>query len=133
MKEVWQERNVEAVNRLHAPDFTDRSSAGRTPDNEGFTRGLLELFHAFPDFLAKTEDIVVDDTNGKIALRWTAVGTHHGNFMGVPPTGKRITFRGIEILRIKDGRIVERWGEWDGFNLMEQLGLKAATGSNPRE
>jgi steroid delta-isomerase-like uncharacterized protein len=123
MKEVWQERTIEAIDELHSPECVDRSPAGRSPDNKGFKEGLVELYEAFPDFYATTEDLVIDASGGKVAVRWSAVGTHKGEYMGVPPTGKRITFRGIEILRIKKGRIVERWGEWDGINRLEQLKL----------
>lgn len=123
MDEIWQKRNVDAVDELHASDFVDRSPAGRSPDNRGFKEGLVRLYQAFPDFYATTDDLVIDASEGKVALRWSAVGTHKREYMGVPPTGKRVTFRGIEILRIENGRIVERWGEWDGIDLLEQLGL----------
>ena len=123
MEEVWQERNMEAIDELHSPEFVDRTPAGRSPDNTGFKEGLVRLYGAFPDFYATTEDLVIDASEGKIAVRWSAVGTHKGEYMGAPPTGKRVTFRGIEILRIEKGRIVERWGEWDGIDLLEQLKL----------
>lgn len=76
---------------------------------------------AFPDFTASTEDLVVDETSGKVAIRWSAVGTHRAEFLAYPATGRRITFRGIEIIRIQRGKIIERWGEWDGRDLAEQL------------
>ncbi|RKX26339.1 MAG: hypothetical protein DRP47_08315 [Candidatus Zixiibacteriota bacterium] len=56
-----------------------------------------------------------------VAIRWTAEGTHQGEYLGVSPTGKLILFRGIEILQIVNGQVAERWGEWDGFDLLEQL------------
>ena len=123
MDEVWQKRRVDAVDELHTPDFVDRSPAGRSPDNRGFKEGLIRLYRAFPDFYATTEDLVIDASEGKVALRWSAVGTHEREYMGAPPTGKSIIFRGIEILRIENDRIAERWGEWDGIDLAEQLGL----------
>ena len=123
MDEVWQKRRVDAVDELHTPDFVDRSPAGRSPDNRGFKEGLIRLYRAFPDFYATTEDLVIDVSEGKVALRWSAVGTHKGEYMGAPPTGKSIIFRGIEILRIENDRIAERWGEWDAIDLMVQLGL----------
>ncbi|MBK7188514.1 MAG: ester cyclase [bacterium] len=54
-------------------------------------------------------------------MRWTAVGTHRGAYLGAEPTGKRITFKGIEVIRVRDGRITARWGEWDGLDLLGQL------------
>ncbi|MBI4860628.1 MAG: ester cyclase [Candidatus Riflebacteria bacterium] len=121
MREIWAQRNLASFDELHAPDFFDRSPSGRGSDRNAYRAGLEELFTAFPDFEASTEDLVVDEANSKVAVRWTAVGTHRGEFLGCPPTGRHITFRGIEILRIEKGMIVERWGEWDGLDLVQQL------------
>ena len=122
MVEVWQRGTVAAIDELHAPDFQDHSPAGRPADNEGFKEGVRELYRGFPDFSAVTEDLIIDLAAGKVAVRWKGTGTHYGEFLGAKPTDKQITFRGIEILRIENGRIVERWGEWDGIDLLEQLG-----------
>ncbi len=70
---------------------------------------------------------MVDEAANKVAVRWTATGSHRESFMDVEPTGKRINFRGIEIVRIERGQIVERWGEWNGIELMEQLHGGSAT------
>lgn len=121
MHEIWAERNLARFDELHAAGFIDGSPSGRGSDMDAYRAGIEELFKAFPDFRASTEDLVVNEAAGKVAVRWTAVGTHQGTFLEIPPTGRRITFRGIEILRIEGGRIVERWGEWDGLDLMAQL------------
>ena len=57
-----------------------------------------------------------------MAVRWAARGTHRGPYLGAAPTGRTVSFKGIEIIRIEDGLIVERWGEWDGIDLLDQLG-----------
>ena len=121
MEEVWQKRNLAALDELHAPNFRDRSPAGRGADLTSYREGVAELFAAFPDFAAVTEDIIVDVQAQKTAVRWSALGTHESAFMDAPPTHKRVTFTGIEILRMEEGRIVERWGEWDGSGLLAQL------------
>ena len=123
MVEVWQRGNVAAVDDLHAPDFVDSSPAGRPADREGYKAGVAELYAAFPDFCAAIDDLIVDATAGRVAIRWTASGTQWGAFLGALPTGRRITFCGIDILRIEEGQIVERWGEWDGIDLLQQLGI----------
>jgi predicted ester cyclase len=56
-------------------------------------------------------------------MRGVASGTHRGVLMGIPPTGKRVTVQGIHIWRIKDGTIVEHWGEGDFLGMMQQLGV----------
>lgn len=121
MQEIWADRRLGTFDELHAADFVDHSPAGRGSDRAAYRAGIEELFTAFPDFTATTDDLVVDEVEGKVAIRWSAVGTHRGGFLGCPPSGRRVTFRGIEIIRIQNGRIVERWGEWDGIDLVEQL------------
>ncbi len=118
------------VDELHDPRFIDHDSGGRAPDNAGFREGIVRLLAAFPDLEARAQDVVVEpaatcagaSVSGTVAVRWTAVGTHRGSYLGAEPTGKRITFKGIEVIRVRDGRITERWGEWDGLDLLGQLG-----------
>ena len=121
------------VDELHAPDFIDHDSGGRAADNAGFREGIVRLLGAFPDLAAAARDVVVEPdptcagasgaiVSGTVAVRWTAVGTHRGADLGAEPTGKRITFKGIEVIRVRGERITERWGEWDGLELLGQLG-----------
>jgi predicted ester cyclase len=58
--------------------------------------------------------------------RWTGRGTHSGELMGVPPTGKQVTVTGIDIYRVAGGKLVERWGEFDQMGMMQQLGVVPA-------
>ena len=119
----WQHGDTEAVRAMYAPDFVDLAAAeGRAATRDGNVEGIAALYRAFPDFYATVDDLIIDAPGGKIAVRWSATGTHRGSFMGVAPTGQRITFRGIETLRVLDGLIVERAGEWDGIAILEQLG-----------
>jgi predicted ester cyclase len=67
------------------------------------------------DQLIAETDIVVE--------RFTASGTHRGDLMGVPPTGKAIVLKGMQMFRITHDTIVERWGRLDEVGLMRQLGL----------
>ncbi|MCI0331080.1 MAG: ester cyclase [candidate division Zixibacteria bacterium] len=123
IEEGWSKGNVRIVDELHAPDFVDRDPSGREPTNEGFRKGIKELYAAFPDFNAKVEELVVEIETGKVAILWSATGTHKGGFMNIPPTNKKIHFKGIEIITIKNGKITERWGEWDGIDILQQLGV----------
>jgi len=121
MERVWQRHDLDAIDELHASDFIDHSAADRETNNAAYRTGIAELYVAFPDFYARTDDLVPDPTSGKIAIRWSATGTHSAAFFGIPATGKQIKFAGIEILRIENGRIAERWGEWDGISILKQL------------
>jgi len=99
--------------RLHADDFEDCSAAGRDPTKEAFADGLADLVAAFPDLQTTVEDLVIDETTSRVAVRWSAIGTNRSAFLGTGPTGRRVAITGIEIIESAGGRIVRRWGEWD--------------------
>jgi len=80
-----------------------------------------EEFSAFPDLHLTIDDMVVE--GDKVAARITMTGTHKGEYMGAPPTNKKITIRAITIERFAGGKIVEEWGMADTLGLMQQLGL----------
>ena len=107
---------------MHDPHFVDHDSAGRLQWIEGFKKGIIDLHYGFPDFYATAEDIVIEPETVKVAVRWKATGTHQGTYLKIQPTGKHIAFKGIEIIRIQNDLIIERWGEWDGIDLLQQLG-----------
>ena len=73
----------------------------------------------FPDLSVSTDDVV--SSGDRLVVRWTATGTHQGDQLGVPATGKRVRLTGIDILRVEEGRVVERWGETNGLEMMQQI------------
>jgi len=81
---------------------------------------------AFPDFQVTVEDVVAE--GDKVARRVTLSGTHKGEYMGIPPTGKQMTMGVITIERIEGGKIAEQWGEADMLGLMQQLGVMPPPG-----
>ena len=87
---------------------------------EALTQFMVSIFAAFPDAQRTVEDQFSD--NYKVVTRWTYTGTHQGEFLGIAPTGKRVTVTGMCIHSIHDGKIVEEWEEWDTLGLMQQLG-----------
>ena len=64
----------------------------------------------------------------KVAVRFTARGTHKGEFLGIPPTGKQVAWAGINIYRVASGKIAETWQLSDGLGLMQQLGVVPPVG-----
>jgi steroid delta-isomerase-like uncharacterized protein len=124
--DFWGRGDAEAADELFTEDFVDHNPA--SPEQTGGREGqkqVLALFRsAFPDLRVTTEEIIVEDD--KAALRWTARGTHEGELMGIPATGKQITLTGIDILRIADGRLAERWAEGDNLGMLQQLGVVPA-------
>lgn len=120
-EDVWGRGDEAALEELLAPDFVDHDALpGQPPGREGHKQILAMFRSAFPDLQVATEDIVAE--GDKVVSRWTARGTHQGELMGIAPTGKEVTIKGIDVLRIAEGRIVERWAEDNGLELMQQLG-----------
>lgn len=82
---------------------------------------------AFPDVRMTVEDVIA--AGDRVVLRWRGEGTHHGELMGLAPTGARGSVTGIDIFIWKDGKIVESWSEWDNLGLARQLGAAPPEGS----
>ena len=120
----WQRGDAEGVLALYAPDFVDLGNpSGRPGTAAENVAGIRELYAAFPDFTTTIGDLIVDEATGAVAIRWSATGIHRGAYFGAEPTGRQITFAGIETLRVRDGLIIERAGEWDSIGLLRQLGV----------
>ena len=79
------------------------------------------LLRAFPDLHITVEDMIAEAD--KVVARDTVTGTHQGEYMGIPPTGKPVTYNEIFIVRFADGRITETWGIVDVLSQMKQLGV----------
>jgi steroid delta-isomerase-like uncharacterized protein len=105
--------NWQLFDQLHSADFEDCSSGGRPATKEGFAAGLAEMVRAFPDLHTRVEDVVVDEQSGQAAIRWSATGTNRAKYAGVGPTDRITPITGIEVIEVRDGQIVKRWGEWD--------------------
>lgn len=98
---------------LHAADFQDLAAVDRPATRDGFAAGLKLMTEAFPDLRTVIEGLVVDTARSSVAVRWSSVGTNRKEFLGIGPTGRSVSIRGIEIIEIADNKIVRRWGEWD--------------------
>jgi steroid delta-isomerase-like uncharacterized protein len=113
--------DVAVAEELLAEDFVDRTPFGPIP---GTKEGVIQLFGmlrgAFSDLRAEVHDMLVD--GDKVITRKTFHGTHDGDFMGMPPTGKVVAWDVIDIVRHRDGELVEHWNVVDAYGLMLQLG-----------
>lgn len=114
--------NLDALTEVFAPNVVDHDPA---PDQaagpEGFQQFFAGVASAFPDAHIDVETMVADEDN--IAIAYTLTGTHQGDFMGVAPTGRAFTARGVQIARFENGLIVERWGSSDQLGILQQLGV----------
>jgi steroid delta-isomerase-like uncharacterized protein len=76
---------------------------------------------AFPDLSVRIDDLV--ETSEKVLVRWTARGTHRGEFLGKAATNKRAEIQGITVATCRNGKIVEDFTQWDAFGLLRDLGI----------
>ena len=112
----------DAVDRYMAPGFVNHDPfPGFTADPEGLRQTAQVFRQAFPDWHAGQEALIAE--GDLVTERFTARGTHQGEVMGVPPTGREVVLAGINIFRIQDGQLVERWGRTDDLGLLQQLGI----------
>jgi steroid delta-isomerase-like uncharacterized protein len=123
--EEWnkgKEAAMAAIEELYAPDYVFHVT-GVFPDLDrvGYKQMTPAFFTAFPDIHYTLEDLIAE--GDKVVSRWTFRGTHQGEFMGMPPTGKQVSVTGIEIDRIEDDKFVESWANSDHLGLMQQLGV----------
>ena len=119
---LFTKGDLGAVDTYLAEDFVYRDPPfGAASDREGM-RGAGAMFRAaFPDWHSDIYHLVGE--GDLVVEQFTASGTQQGEIMGVSATGRTFTLRGIQIFRIRDGRIVERWGRLDDLGLLSQLGL----------
>jgi steroid delta-isomerase-like uncharacterized protein len=128
IEQVFNRGNLSLADELLAPDFVEREELppGMPSGREGVKALTGMMRSAFPDFKAAIDDMIAE--GDKVVIRQTWSGTHKGEFMGVPPTGKRVSFGVIDVIRIDGGRFVEHWGQMDTMGLMQQLGAVPVPG-----
>jgi steroid delta-isomerase-like uncharacterized protein len=121
--EGYQTGADEAVaDELIADDFVNHAEVPGVPNDKQGVKILFAGFHrAFPDFLAEIHEQVAE--GDLVVTRKTFHGTHRGDLMGIPPTGRPVAFDVIDIVRMRDGQIVEHWNVVDQMGLMRQLGV----------
>lgn len=120
---AWNGHDIETVAALYAPDYEGRDvgQAGqqRGPDDAG--RAMARYLRAFPDLRIIPEVTTIQ--GDRLALVWTAQGTHRGKFMNIPPTGRPVTVLGASVLTVVNGKIRQAWVIWDVAELLRSLGL----------
>jgi steroid delta-isomerase-like uncharacterized protein len=119
--DVWNKGNLDLVDEYLAQNYVDNNQPPGTPRGHKGYKATVNMFHtAFPDIRFTLDQVLAE--NDRVAFRLTGRGTHKGNFMGIPPTGKQVSFGSMTFIRIEDGKVAERWGIIDIPGLMQQLG-----------
>ena len=120
------EEVLEAHDELYGPEWVGHFPGMPPLTAEHHRQYSMAMMQAFPDLERTIDDLFAADD--KVVLRWSARGTHTGDFNGMPPTGREATSSGITIFRVEDGRIVEEWAESDMLGLLQQLGAIPSPG-----
>lgn len=124
--ELWSSGDAAAVDEIFTSNYVNYQH--HHPDSPDVMRGteawkkfVIEFHQAFPNFLDTIEDQIAE--GNKVVTRFTSEGTQKGEIMGIKPTGKQVSWTGIAIDRIENGKIVETWVNWDLMGMMQQLGV----------
>jgi predicted ester cyclase len=122
-EEVWGKADVSVADQLAHPDIT--VAYPLLPETvhgiEAFKQVLAMVKGSLPDLHGSVDELIAE--GDKVVIRWTMAGTQQGAFGSIPPTGKSVSWTGISICRIVDGKVIEDRGEEDGLGLMQQLGV----------
>jgi len=120
-EKVWNNGDDKAIEEFYAPDVVIHSAAPGWPTGIDGVRATVNMMRGgISGFELGVQFMLAD--GDKVAAHWTATGTHSGELMGVPATGRPIDFRGVSVVRIEDDKVAEIWGASDGLSLMQQLG-----------
>jgi predicted ester cyclase len=127
--DVFNARDHEGEAEVRAPDYIAHAPASLEPaplNSKAWTDFLGGFVEGFPDLR-----LIVEDTVGEgdlVAQRVRFEGTHTGDFQGLPPTLKKVSFSGLELNRFAGGKVVEHWFQLDALGLLQQLGLAVVPG-----
>jgi len=121
MEETFNQGNIAVIEQIASSDFVYHHATGKDLSIEAYKQMSSMTQNAFPDAHMKIDDLFAEGY--KVACLWTIKCTHTGEYQGIPPTGKKITFQGINIFRIADGKIAEVWSQFNVLGMMQQLGV----------
>ena len=122
-EQVFVKRNLNGLDEIFAPNIIDHSPMpGQAPGVAGIKEMFGMYLKAFPDAAVSIEEIIAE--RDLVVARFSAAATHDGEMMGAAPTGKRVTFEGIDMLRIQADKVTEVWHQGNEMLVMMQLGIK---------
>jgi len=119
--EVLNRGELGLLDQLATPDYDEHSPFPGQPNGiEGLKARVGAIIGAFSPVFTLNEVLAEGDT---VVVYWTNTGTHQGEFMGIPPTGRTVTVSGVDIHRLRDGRMAEHWHVIEQLQMLQQLGV----------
>jgi steroid delta-isomerase-like uncharacterized protein len=126
-EQVWNKKRAQAIDEMMSASCIGHGKAADGGDSigaDGFKSFHEAYLGAFPDLHVDVEDVIAEGS--KVAVRWTASGTHQGGSLGFAATGKPMRINGMTFVVMKGGKVVEGWDAYDQHGMLQQLGLGAA-------
>ena|SRR5688572_14961163 len=120
-EEVWNKGRAQAIDEMMARGCVIHGLGPDLRGPDGFKPFHASYRDAFPDVTLNVDDIASEGS--LVAARWSGTGTHRGNGLGFPQTGRSVNFTGMSFVRIENGKIVEGWNNFDQLGMLQQLGV----------
>src|SRR4051794_18193629 len=119
-EEVWNQRRTDSIDELLTDKSISHSESGPLRGSREFKeRGHAPFLSAFPDLWMTVEAVIGEGDD--VVVRWSVTGTHSGDGLGFPATGRQVSFRGMTWIRFSGGKMVEGWDCWDRTGLIQSL------------
>ena len=117
--EVWNQRRDDTILELLDPNIVGQMEGVDVRSPEDFLKARAGLLDGFPDLQVTVDDVVAEGDN--VVVRWSASGTHKGAGLGIAPSKRRVSFRGMSWIVFSNGRIVKGWDSWNLGRFFAQL------------
>jgi len=128
-EQLMNKHNLGIIDSMVSPDYTsDQVEPGYPPTREGYKKIMSEFFSAFPDLNEKVNFMVAD--SNAVMVQYTLMGTNTAPMMGMPATGKKINIGGVDIVRIKNHKVVKQWDYDEEMKMMTQMGMMPGMGGD---
>lgn len=122
LAELWNTGNLSLAEEIFAADFVNHDpTRPEVTDIESYKKYVAETRSGMPDLKVVIEDLIAE--NNKVVSRYTVSGTFENDFFGIPATGKKAAWKGVNIYRFESGKIVEALWHKDTFTMLQQLGV----------
>lgn len=126
LEEVWSRGDLALVDELTTEDYVEHDPVLPEPirGREALKETIAMFREGTPDLTKAVDETFVDGNT--VVVTYAATGTHEGDIMGIPPTGRSIEVEGVFVYRVEDGRLAEGRDMWDAFGLLAQVGALPA-------
>ncbi len=120
-EEVWNKRRAAAIDEMLSAEAIVHGLDPAPAGNDRFKQFHAAFCNGLPDLSVRIEASVAE--GDLVAVRWSVLGTHRGDGLGFPATGKRTHFTGMSFFKVKGGKFVEGWNNFDQLGMLQQVGI----------